>query len=71
MEPKIENNGFTVERGESRVVFRVLSPESAGIQWVESCRVGDKLWEMPRVPAHSDPCVGRVEVVGAATPAEQ
>ena len=23
------------------------------------------------MPAYSDPCVGRVEVVGAATPAEQ
>ena len=71
VEPKIENNGFALERGESRVVFRVLSPESAKIEWVEGYRVGDKLWEMPRVPGHSDPCAGRVEVVGAASPAEQ
>ncbi len=71
VKPAIENDGFTLERGEGRVVFRLLNPEGAKVKWVEGYRVGDKLWEMPSVPAYSDPCVGRVEVVGAASPAEQ
>jgi len=71
VDPEIGKNGFTLERGEGRVVFSLLSPETAKIEWVEGYRVGDKLWEMPRVPEHSDPCVGRVEVVADTSPVEQ
>ncbi|MEA2064268.1 MAG: heparinase II/III family protein, partial [Gemmatimonadota bacterium] len=65
VDPELRKHGFTVKRGEEgRVVFRLLDPEGKKLEWVEGYRVGDNLWEMERVPRHSDPCVGRVEVVG-------
>jgi heparinase II/III-like protein len=69
--PKVEKDGFTVERGGSRVVFRLLNPGGNKIKWVEGYLVGEKLWEIPRVPDYSDPCVGRIEVVGSTSPAGQ
>ncbi|MBN2288484.1 MAG: heparinase II/III family protein, partial [Candidatus Glassbacteria bacterium] len=69
--PEVGKSGFTLKRGGSRVAFQLLDPGARKVGWVEGYRVGDKLWEMPRVPEYSDPCVGRVEVVGGTGPLEQ
>jgi hypothetical protein len=69
--PQIGKDGFTVQRGEGQVVVHLLNLEGKKLEWVDGFRVGDKLWEMPHVPDNSDPCVGRVEVVGVAGMQEQ
>lgn len=69
--PEIGKDSFTVRRGGSRVVIRVLSPENPKLKWVEGSRVGDRILVMPKDVPHSDPCVGRMELVGSTGVLEQ
>jgi len=65
VKPALSVDGFSLSRGEGCVSLQLLEPAGRKVAWVEGHRVGDELWEMPRVPENSDPCIGRVELVGS------
>lgn len=63
--PEIYERGFAVRRGGSRVVFQLLAPDDARLEWVEGFRAGAVTYELPGEPGpYNDPGVGRMEVVG-------
>jgi hypothetical protein len=71
VKPVLSAEGFHLVRGDGRVSLQLLEVGSRRVNWVEGHRVGGRVWEMSRVPENSDPCIGRVELVGSSDSLQQ